>query len=154
MKLSDVLQIVNIVIGMEGDKETIINSLVHVASRNNEMRANIVVRAVLQREVRKPSNYGNGVALPHALTRDSENIAASIAILKSPVDWKTPEQPPVQIVLLIIGSHRHINSYISIVARAAKVLSSDAFREGAIMAKTVEEVLNLIKEVEKKFNYA
>lgn len=154
MNLSDVLQIVNIVIGMEGDKETIINNLVNVASRNNEMRPVVVVRAILQREERKPSNYGNSVALPHALTRDCENIAASIAILKSPVDWKTPDKPPVQIVLLIIGSHRQINSYISIVARAAKVLSSETFREGVLKAKTVEEILNLIKVVEKKFNYA
>lgn len=154
MKLSDALQLVNIVIGMDGDKEKIISDLVAVAARNNNMRIDVVTRAVLSREARKPSGFQDGIAIPHSFSRDCEKVGASLAVLKEPVDWKTPNHPPVRLVLLIVGSHRHINSYIQMVACGAKVLSSKAFREGAVKANTVEELLNLVKEIEKKFNYA
>lgn len=155
MRITDILQVQNIFLDITGSsKEDIITQMVHRTSLTAPLRSEPVTIAVLKREEKKSCNYGKGVAIPHAFSRDCEELIISMAILTEPIDWKAEDTTPVKIVLLITGSTRMSNTYVLSILRGAKILANDIVRNQILSAKNVQDIYAIIEKEDIRIEYA
>ena len=70
---------------------------------------------------------GNGVAIPH-LHMGSLNKPVSVFIrLKNPVDFKAPDNLPVDLICLLMTPEREGAAYLRTLARLSRLLRNPAF---------------------------
>lgn len=128
-------------------KDEVIRELVdllHLAGRiDNPDR---VEEAVWQREDAYSTGVGFGVAIPHC--KSASVIANSIAVLKlkSPIEWKSLDERPVQLVILIvIKGDRTGDEHLKMIASLSRKLMDEDFRKRLLNAGKEAKVLELVK---------
>jgi phosphoenolpyruvate-protein phosphotransferase len=130
-----------------GTKDEVIRELVnllHLAGRIDD--TDKVEEAVWQREDTYSTGVGFGVAIPHC--KSSNVITNSIAVLKlkSPIEWKSLDDRPVELVILIvIKGDRTGDEHLKMIASLSRKLMDDNFRQRLMNASKETKVLDLVK---------
>ncbi len=104
------------------------------------------LKAIMAREALVSTGVGRGSAIPHAKSHQLKEFFVSIAVIKKPgVDWKSFDQVPVTVVVLIGGPANDPNRYLKILSAITMAIRSDDFRQDLAYCKTAHEVLKLFE---------
>jgi len=134
---------------LDSDSETkeeaireLIDSL-YVAGRTDD--PDRLEEVVWERESAYSTGLGHGFAIPHC--RSDAINANSIAILKlrRPLDWGSLDGAPVRIVILLaVREADASNSHMQVLAKLARKLMNEAFRERLMQLDGTGEILTYV----------
>ena len=105
-----------------------------------------VYKKYLAREAENSTGMEKGIAIPHAQDKSIKGSAMLIAKLAKPVEWKTFDNQPVDIVIsFLIPDEDNGSNHLEYLSSTSKLLMHDEFIESLRKAQTKEEILKLFK---------
>lgn len=135
----------------EHGKNSVIEKLVDILGTVYELPAKeVVLKSVLDRESLMSTGVGKGVAIPHGKVDAINEVIASMLILNPGVEFGSPDEIPVRIVILLVASSRETGPHIRALAHISRVLQDEKVRETIIRSKTVKEILDALDRKEKE----
>lgn len=106
-----------------------------------------VYKKYLAREAQSSTGMEKGIAIPHAQDKTINGSAMLIAKLVKPIDWKTFDNKPVDIVIsFLIPDADDGSSHLEYLSSTSKLLMHSEFVDALRKAQTKDEILNLFKE--------
>lgn len=146
--ITDILAVENIFINLEAiDKISAIRKLVEIAARNNAVSIEDVVKAAKEREEKRSTGFGNGIAIPHA-TSDMPKMAMALARFKKPIDWQSVDNKPVTLAFLIISPKNCMGKYLVMLARLARIFSNEQNHQELMESNTSQAMFNIMNREE------
>lgn len=139
-----------IVLGLEADdKEHLLQQMVDLLVRGGRViEAQVIMRELLKREHVMSTGIGGGIALPHALSNDIQELALVFARTGQPVEFAALDGQPVDLVFMAVGPKSASNVYVKLLARVSRLLQSEDFKQGLRAAATTEDVLAIFRSEE------
>jgi len=154
MVFQGLLNISNVAVGIEAaTKSSLIDAVIDLVAQNESISDVDEVRsAVHDRETKMSTGVGKGLALPHAKTSAVSGVVAALATTKEPVEFSSLDNEPVKIVFLLIGKQDAKSQHVRILSRFSRMMNREEHRDRIMAAKTSEELLERIIEVEASLN--
>lgn len=104
--------------------------------------------AVLDRERKGSTGFGDGVAIPHAKSAAVKFPALSAMVVKSGIDFDSLDGKKAQLFFLIASPHKASEEHLNVLAKLSTLLIDEKFRASLINANTVDEFLSYIDMAE------
>ncbi|WP_145943346.1 fructose-specific PTS transporter subunit EIIC [Corynebacterium glyciniphilum] len=127
------------------DAAAVIRALAGQAETQGRLSETEVVEAALAREAQSTTAVGNGVAIPHARSAAVGVPTLAFGRLQTPVEWDAPDSEPVDLVFLIAVPDDAGKQHLKVLAKLARALMKDDFRESLRSAPSPDDVVNLVK---------
>ena len=103
-------------------------------------------KAIFDRENIISTSIGLGIAIPHVRLKSVTALTMAVGILKEGIDYKSFDDIPVNIIIMIAapeGSHRE---YLSVLAKIALLLKNETIRKNIIEAENPQEIYTVLKK--------
>jgi len=113
------------------------------ASRRDEF-----VKAVIKREKRGSTGIGHGVAVPHVKSLDATQVAVAIGLSDRGVEFNSLDRQPVHAIFLLVSPEERPEDHIAAMETIVGCLGKDQFRRFLRQAKSIEDVMTLLEEVD------
>ena len=131
MELYDLLQPGAVkVVGAASSKKRVLNDMAQLAANCYNMRSEVLLEALLEREKLGPTGVGHGVALPHARSVDVDQVCGAFILLESPVDFGSVDKLPVDIIFGLFAPENAGVDHLKALAIVSRTL-----RDSSICAK-------------------
>ena len=131
MELYDLLQPGAVkVVGAASSKKRVLNDMAELAANCYNMRSEVLLEALLEREKLGPTGVGHGVALPHARSVDVDQVCGAFILLESPVDFGSVDKLPVDIIFGLFAPENAGVDHLKALAIVSRTL-----RDNSICAK-------------------
>ncbi|MCO5168311.1 MAG: PTS sugar transporter subunit IIA [Planctomycetes bacterium] len=132
-------------------KDAVIDELIdalvaagHVAPEARES----VARAVHQREASHTTGLGSGVAVPHGVSDQVDQVVGALGIHRAGVDFAAVDGQPVHLVILLVVPPNMFQAHIRTLAGVARVLNDPGLRRQLMAATQPEAVMTILAERE------
>ena len=131
MELYDLLQpeAVKVVVAASS-KKRVLHDMAQLAANCYNMRSEVLLEALLEREKLGPTGVGHGVALPHARSIDVDRVCGAFILLESPVDFGSVDKLPVDIIFGLFAPENAGVDHLKALAIVSRTL-----RDNSICAK-------------------
>jgi fructose-specific phosphotransferase system IIA component len=124
------------------DKQDLLQKLVDLLLEGGRVRdAAGLMGELLKREQVMSTGIGGGIAIPHALTNDIENLALVFGRTAAPMDFQALDGQPVDLVFMLVGPKNASSIYVKLLARVSRVLQNEAFKERLRQATQPAEIM-------------
>lgn len=110
--------------------------------------AQVVARAVIQRENKGSTGFGKGVAVPHVKHAKVSRIMAAIGRSAQGVDFAALDRAPVYTVVLLLSPIGDPDGHLQAMENIFRHLQRDNFRRFLRQSETAEAILELIQEAD------
>jgi mannitol/fructose-specific phosphotransferase system IIA component (Ntr-type) len=105
-------------------------------------------KAVMSRERKGSTGFGNGVAVPHVKSTKIEKITVAVGISKEGIEFNALDKQPVYSLFLLLSPEDRPEEHLDAMEAIFGNLSQDQFRKFLRQAESVEEVLTLLEEAD------
>ena len=131
MELYDLLhpEAVKVVVAASS-KKRVLQDMAQLAGNCYNMRTEVLLEALLEREKLGPTGVGHGVALPHARSTDVDRVFGAFILLESPVDFGSVDKLPVDIIFGLFAPENAGVDHLKALAIVSRTL-----RDSTICAK-------------------
>ena len=109
-----------------GSKKQALQELSELAAEFCGLSAREVFDTLLQRERLGSTGIGSGIAIPHGKIPKVERISGVFARLDKPIDFESLDGEPVDLILLLLAPESAGADHLKALARAARLLRSQA----------------------------
>jgi PTS system nitrogen regulatory IIA component len=109
-----------------------------------------IEHVLVERERLQSTGVGGGVAIPHGSLDKLDRTLGAVLLCPSPIDFDAIDGAPVSILFAVVGPRRAAGEHLKTLARAAKLLRDDRFRQRLISAKTGRDAYTLIAAEEAR----
>ena len=106
------------------------------------------VKAVIKRENRGSTGFGNGVAVPHLKKASVEKVVVAIANVVNGVDFNALDGNPVYSIFLLLSPDDQPELHLEAMEAVFGSLSQETFRRFLRQASSVDDVLQLLKDTD------
>jgi fructose-specific phosphotransferase system IIA component len=153
MKISELLKTECIIPELKGKtKEDIINELIDLFADDDRVNnIELVRKAVLEREKIMSTGVGKSFAIPHAKSYGLKDIIVGFGKTSNPVDFKSLDKKPVNLVFLLVGKENQVGLHIKLLSRISRMMNNDEFRSDLLNAQTAVEILSIFENEENKY---
>ena len=118
------------VVAAASSKKRVLHDMAQLAGNCYDMRAEVLLEALLEREKLGPTGVGNGVALPHARSMDVDRVCGAFILLESPVDFGSVDRLPVDVIFGLFAPKNAGVDHLKALAIVSRTL-----RDSSICAK-------------------
>ena len=118
------------VVAAASSKKRVLHDMAQLAGNCYDMRAEVLLEALLEREKLGPTGVGNGVALPHARSMDVGRVCGAFILLESPVDFGSVDKVPVDLIFGLFAPENAGVDHLKALAIVSRTL-----RDSSICAK-------------------
>ncbi|MCH2139579.1 MAG: PTS sugar transporter subunit IIA [Phycisphaerales bacterium] len=125
-------------------------SMLVSAGEVDESDRDAFVAAVLKRENRGSTGFGNGVAVPHLKQAAVKKVVASIANSTSGLEFNALDGNPVHSIVLLLSPEDQPELHLEAMEAVFGSLSQDTFRRFLRQASTVEEIMTLLEDADTR----
>ena len=101
---------------------------------------------LLQRERLGSTGIGTGIAIPHGKLAKVERIAGVFARLERPIDFESLDGEPVDLILLLVAPESAGADHLKALARAARLLRSQAVTSKLRTTRDVGAIYSLLAD--------
>jgi len=152
MRLTEILKPENIKIPLVATTKTdAIGELVQLLAANGSITdAKKVLDAVLDRESTRTTGIGNGLAIPHGKTNGTNDLVMAVGKPAQPIDFQSIDGRPVTIIWLLTSPPDKTGPHIHALARISRLMTIDKFRQSLNLAKTAQEMFEIITNQENQ----
>ena len=128
------------------DKEDLLARMVDLLVQSGRVRdSEVLMREILKRERVMSTGIGGGIAIPHALSSDIENLSLVFGRTQAPLDFQALDSHPVDLVFMLVGPKNAASLYVKLLARVSRLLQDERFKDGLRKAATPGEVLETFR---------
>lgn len=103
-----------------------------------------VAAAVLKREASQTTGLGGGVAIPHGLSGQVEDVVAALGIHPEGVDFQAVDGAPVRLVILLVVPPNMFQAHIRTLAGIARLLNDGRLRREILAAGDPAKVMHIL----------
>ena len=107
------------------------------------------VKAVIKRDNRGSTGFGNGVAVPHLKQASVKKVIVAIANVSDGIDFNALDGNPVHSIFLLLSPEDQPELHLEAMEAVFGSLSQETFRRFLRQATTAKEIQDLIKEVDE-----
>jgi mannitol/fructose-specific phosphotransferase system IIA component (Ntr-type) len=108
------------------------------------------IKAVIKRENRGSTGFGNGVAVPHLKQASVKTVVAAIAICAEGIDFNALDGNPVHSIFLLLSPEDQPELHLEAMEAVFGSLSQETFRRFLRQASTVKEVVTLLTDADTR----
>ena len=109
-----------------------------------------VVDAVLRREKKGTTGFGNGVAIPHAKQGGVEGIVGAVGRSAAGIDFAALDGQPVHLFFLLLSNSEKPEEHLKAMEHIFRSIKNDNLRRFMCQANTREELLDLLREADEE----
>ena len=130
MELTDILTEESVIVctGLTTKRE-VLETLARHAAQLTGQDAEVVFRALEEREDLGSTGLGNGIAVPHGKFSGLAGVTAAFARLDPAVDFDAVDDQPVDLVMMLLAPLGAGADHLKALARVARVLRTDSVVE-------------------------
>lgn len=114
------------------------------AGKVKEPRA--IVDTLREREKLGSTGIGQGIAIPHGKSDQIREIIAAFGVSKRGIEFDSLDGEPVFLVFLLVAPIEAAGIHLKALAKISRLLKDKFFRQALREAKSVEDVIRIIKE--------
>jgi len=128
------------------DKKEIIEKLVELIYKNTKKVSNkeLFLEKIFERENMGTTGIGKGIAVPHARCEEVTDVVMAIAVVKSGVEFNTPDDEKAKVILLVGAPKNKNNEYLDLLASISKSFRNSEFRGNVICANSEDELVEIV----------
>jgi len=108
-----------------------------------------VKRLFVKRESIQSTGIGKGVATPHIFSCEFSAFLLAAAVIRSGLDFKSPDGRDVELVFLIMSDDREIGLHLKTLAHIARLTAGTDVCGGLKNARNAAEIYESLMEKEK-----
>ncbi|MCB4755990.1 MAG: PTS sugar transporter subunit IIA [Elusimicrobia bacterium] len=152
MKILDILDPSCVTLDVKGPaKKEAIQELCELLFAKAKIKdVQIVKKALLEREALGSTGIGQGIAIPHGKSDGTETLVAALGVSKKGIDFESLDGEPVHLIFLLAGPPDSAGPHLKALARISRLLKDKFFRQQLRDAKSVDEVLHVIKSEDEE----
>jgi mannitol/fructose-specific phosphotransferase system IIA component (Ntr-type) len=152
MRITDFLKKECIKVYVEGkNRESIIEELLDLIIQNYPaINKEVALAGLFKREKLESTAIGRGVAIPHARIENCDNISVAFGLLNKGVDFKSLDNKPVRVIILILFPKEKITLQMRFLARVARLLHHSGLHDKLFECSSQDDVLDSFKNYEDK----
>jgi len=150
MKLTDVLKSNCVKVPLAGrDRTAVIEELVELLDDAGLLRnRQAVLQAIIEREARRSTGIGRGLAIPHGKTTECDRLVIAVGKPAQPIDFDAIDGKPVSLIALLASPLNQTGPHIQALARISRLMTIDSVRSGMLQARTADELYRVIADHE------
>lgn len=107
-----------------------------------------VYQAVLERESRRSTGIGMGLAVPHAKSTAVTRIIMAVGKPAQPIQFDSRDSQPVSLIVLLISPPEQTGAHIQALAHISRLITIPHVREAIENARTSGELYGVITQQE------
>lgn len=120
--------------------------LTEMANSLTAMDTNLVLEVVMAREHLGSTGIGHGVAIPHGRMPDLSSPVIVLVRHPEGIDFDAIDNMPVHIVIMLLVPASEDRSHLELLAKLARMLQHEHFREAIMRAESPEAISALFTE--------
>ncbi|HUU09944.1 MAG TPA: PTS sugar transporter subunit IIA [Phycisphaerae bacterium] len=109
-----------------------------------------VVEAVLRREKKGTTGFGNGVAIPHAKHEGIKGVVGLVARSAAGIDFASLDREPVRLFFLLLSNPDQPEQHLKAMEHIFRSIKNDHLRRFMCQASTREELVDLLREADEE----
>ena len=109
-----------------------------------------IVKGLVARENLGSTGIGQGIAVPHTRTNETDTLVAAFGISKKGVSFNALDGEPVYIFFLLVAPPESSGPHLKALARISRILRDSAFCAILRTANSEEDVYRLITKEDEK----
>lgn len=107
-----------------------------------------LIQQITDREQRGSTGFGKGVAVPHVKHAKIKEMAASIGVSSTGVDFNALDKAPVYSVVLLLSPIDRPDEHLQAMEHIFRNLQNETFRRFLRQASTQQEIMELLEEAD------
>jgi len=108
-----------------------------------------VVDAILRREKKGTTGFGNGVAIPHAKHAGVKGVVGTLAISRAGVEFAALDSQPVHLFFLLLSNPDQPEEHLKAMEHIFRSIKNDHLRRFMSQASSQEELVELLREADE-----
>jgi PTS system fructose-specific IIA component/PTS system nitrogen regulatory IIA component len=108
------------------------------------------IKAVIKRENRGSTGFGNGVAVPHLKQAAVRNVVAAIANVSDGIDFNSLDGNPVYSIFLLLSPEDQPEQHLEAMEAVFGSLSQETFRKFLRQASSADEIMTLLNDADSR----
>jgi mannitol/fructose-specific phosphotransferase system IIA component (Ntr-type) len=109
-----------------------------------------VVDAVLRREKKGTTGFGNGVAIPHAKQEGVDGVVGTVARSAAGISFAALDGQPVHLFFLLLSNPDQPEDHLKAMEHIFRSIKNDNLRRFMYQATTREELVDLLHEADEE----
>ena len=110
------------VVSSAASKKRLLHDVAEIFQSAYGLSTDSVLNAMLEREALGPTGVGNGVALPHARTNETESVIAAFLLVEKPVEFESVDRQPVDIAFALLAPEEAGVEHLKALALVSRTL--------------------------------
>ncbi len=133
------------------EKSSFLEYAVHrMADQCEDMKPDLMLKELLDRERISSTGIGDGVAIPHAYLTGLDRMIVAFVRVPDGLEFDSIDQKPVYIVVFLAGPRFSEKLHLKLLARLAKLLSKGSFSKSVLEAAGPREIISLFRAAEMR----
>jgi PTS system nitrogen regulatory IIA component len=129
------------------NKRGVLEELTGLLSKTGKIKdPKAAIEILMERERLGSTGIGQGIAIPHAKTDQTTQIAAAFGLSRRGVNFEALDGEPVHIFFLLVAPPDAAGLHLKALARISRLLKDKFFRQSLRDVKDTAEVVRIIKE--------
>ena len=152
IKLSDYLRRDLVIYSLKGKKaEDILGEFADLLfTRDLINDKDAFLKELLEREELGSTAIDNGIAIPHCTLEKVDKTFAAIGISQEGVNFNSVDDKPTHLFFLLVSPQKSTEEHLSALAAISHIARQEEAKRALMEAKNQEEIVETIKEWEKK----
>jgi PTS system nitrogen regulatory IIA component len=128
-------------------KKGVLEELVAALAASGKVKdAKTTVDILLEREKLGSTGIGQGIAIPHAKTDQTQQVTAAFGLSRRGVQFDALDGEPAYIFFLLVAPPDAAGMHLKALARISRLLKDKFFRQSLRDVKEAAEVLKIIRD--------
>ena len=146
MKLTDVLRPDCVKVPLAAkDKTQAIVELGDLLDKAGVIRdREAVLQSVLEREARRSTGIGHGLAIPHGKSSACDELVMAIGKPAEPIEFESIDGQPAQIIVLLASPVDQTGPHIQALARISRIMTVESVRSDMYNTESADELYRII----------
>lgn len=155
MKVHNLLTQDMVLLGMTSEnRDDVIKEMVEFLKKRNRIgKEKYLCEKLIQREKLGSTAIGEGVAIPHCKMKGVKEPIVMLAVSKKGVHFESLDGKPSHVFFLVVSSPENPSLNLQILAAIAHLVrKANSLLKKILEAKTIPEILDIIREEEEKID--
>lgn len=109
-----------------------------------------LLEKLLEREKIMSTGIGMGIAVPHAVSDEVEDLVIALARIPAGTDYDSLDGEPVNFIFLLVGSPNAQTRHLKTLARISRLVQHTQFVNSIKGAASADEILKILAEEDGK----
>ncbi len=114
------------------------------------LKAEKVLRVLIEREKLGSTGIGEGVAIPHGKLHELSQLICCFGRSRKGIDFEAIDGNPVYLIFLLLAPENSAGTHLKALAKISKILKDPSFREQLLQAEDAKKIYTIIKEEDDK----